>query len=399
MLYTSAHQIIEREAFFKIIQASFDVMRMVRGIESDDHTYYIVAAIVTREPHQGGGFHLHCACKLECPVEMIGADFLMLIRAALPDGHKQLNATAARRGQKWQALCNYVLKEDPNPFFYNVNRSDLASPVQAALHMIMQAPNWPAVLTDTEHCEVVAGKLNWAHEVFEHAGRMRQHWRYKEMIYPLSTFRDRWSADWCSMIRAHIARLLSPWRRFKDRAVYLWGPPGTRKSCAVVSILDDMGLLPRTYFAPIRHGDWDDYNDETCDLIVCDEFNLKFNNVPNINLALQGSPWTVNAKYRRVQHSRRYKPWIFISNYEPCLPDDPELEAAFRARITSYGLDDTNDMTVKHPLVRLSEVADENMAYDVNNFSADRFANGLADLADLTGVPPDPLECVADMFA
>jgi len=383
LLLTSAHQTLERAEFFMIVECAFEIRKSeVCGEDQKDYT--IEAAIVARETHQDGSKHLHCALKLKCPVEMVNENFLAYIRCALPTSHKQLNAQAGRRGQKWAQLCNYVLKEDQDPFLFNVTAADFESALQQAHRKILNHPTWESVLLDAEICTEVAKHLNWASEIWQ-LGQMKkktQSWR--EMCYPLVSFCNAKNENWTLYVQAHLSRLLSPERKFKDPSLYIWGPPNSRKTCGVVSILETMGLLESTYFAPIKMSDWDTYSPATHKVILVDECNFSYWNLQNLNLALQGSPWTVNPKYRRIIHTYDYKPWIFISNYPLGeTVQDPTPLGALSARLTRIGIQQDGDL-YENCMLSNQDVFDWIVLNNLSNASEDG--------PDGTGMVLDPFE-------
>lgn len=100
-------------------------------------------------------------------------------------------------------------------------------------------------------------------------------------------------------------------RQFKQRQLYLWGPPNYGKT-SMIRCLEKVMMI---YRAPMDENFFDAYDEETHQLVVFDEFKGQ-HPLTFMNLFLQGDSMTLRKK--GSQYLKKLNlPVIILSNYSP----------------------------------------------------------------------------------
>lgn len=106
------------------------------------------------------------------------------------------------------------------------------------------------------------------------------------------------------------ANILRP-RKFKQKQLYLYGPPNTGKTSLAIWL----ERFCRIYWAPMHEEFYDAYDDNAYDLVVLDEFAAT-KHITHLNSFLDGSPMTLRTK--GGQYFKKSKlPVMILSNKGP----------------------------------------------------------------------------------
>lgn len=116
-------------------------------------------------------------------------------------------------------------------------------------------------------------------------------------------------------------------RPFRSPQLYLHGPPRTGKT----SFLRLLEERIRIYYFPSDEDFYDDYDDDTYDLILFDEFKAQ-KTIQVLNRWLDGQTLSVRKKGSQGL-KRKNLPFVILSNYAP---HDAYPKAALDGRIDSF---------------------------------------------------------------
>lgn len=109
-------------------------------------------------------------------------------------------------------------------------------------------------------------------------------------------------------------------RSFKQKQLFLYGPPGIGKSSLALKLSEYF----LTYYPPMDEEFYDGYHDG-CDLIIFDEFKAQ-KRITFLNQFLQGAPMTLRIKGAQVM-KRKNHPVMIFSNFslEQCYTHAPQV--------------------------------------------------------------------------
>lgn len=99
-------------------------------------------------------------------------------------------------------------------------------------------------------------------------------------------------------------------RPIKTPQLWLWGPPNIGKT----TLLAFISRHARVYYAPSGEDFFDDYDDDSYDLALFDEFDGKNMNLANLRKFLDGQQMTLRKKGSQIA-KRKNIPTVFLSNY------------------------------------------------------------------------------------
>lgn len=97
-------------------------------------------------------------------------------------------------------------------------------------------------------------------------------------------------------------------RQFKQKQLFIWGPPNSRKT----SFVEFLQQRARVYHASGEQY-FDNYSDDLYDLAVFDEYNRKHRSYTAMNSFLDGSKVNLHCRYHPVYKAKRI-PCIILSN-------------------------------------------------------------------------------------
>jgi len=98
-------------------------------------------------------------------------------------------------------------------------------------------------------------------------------------------------------------------RQFRQKQLYVHGPPMTGKS----SLVQDLAQFLRVYIAPWNEDYYDGYDDDEYDLIVFDEFTHQ-KTMQHMNMWLDGSTFVLKVKGSQAVKAKNL-PVMVLSNY------------------------------------------------------------------------------------
>lgn len=169
-------------------------------------------------------------------------------------------------------------------------------------------------LTNKRHCESLETEM--------------QIERYKGSLKPFPGLPILWCAGALEAL-APCQRRLNDWleknlqsdREFKQKQLYLWGPPGIGKTTLALELAEYFMI----YYPPMDEDFYDSYADETTDLVILDEFKAQ-KRITFLNQFLQGAPMTLRRKGSQVM-KRKNVPVMIFSNFslEQCYTHAPQV--------------------------------------------------------------------------
>jgi hypothetical protein len=291
-------------------------------------------AVVARERHEDGAYHLHVAMWLNRQYDRRSAD--CLDHLAGQHGNYQQMRDAVKCLEYCLKDGDFVATEGFDPRAYIEARRKKTS-----------------VSFETVARKIVSGDslrvVNEAHPgfVLQHLQKIRAYESFVSTLVSVEllpwpaapTMRD--AMDFCGPEHAILAWCQTnlfpvngvyPVRPFKAPQLYIVGPTNRGKS----SLVEGLRRFCRVYDVPMGEDFYDAYSDDGYDLIVFDEYRAQ-KRIQWMNRFVQGSPVSLRVKGGQVM-KRRNLPVIVLSNYEPCnayhktYEREPQVLEAFEGR-------------------------------------------------------------------
>ena len=264
-------------------------------------------AVVCRETHRTGEPHLHVAVALKMRIQTRQADWADVFAG------KHGNYQATRSMRRWVA---YVAKEG-DVVSHGV---DLQAYLQAAAGkqstraaVVAEAVKEGKTLAqlDEDHGDFLLLHMKKVQEyqAFQHRKKQRVA-RLGEGVFTFLSFDME---DYNIAIASWLDANLLAKREFKQRQLYVYGPPDVGKTHLILH-LERHGI--RVYRMPYDGKWYDTYDDDSYDLIVLDEFKGQ-KTIQEMNLWLEGGPMMVNRRGTAPVLKRANLPFIILSNYAP----------------------------------------------------------------------------------
>lgn len=281
-------------------------------------------AIVAQEKHQDGNLHLHMGFQLEKPKNVKDPNYWDFLTG------KHGNYQTMRNPQK---VIRYCQKEDPHPAVYG-NLPETSSKVKTAdviAQQIMQGTPLQSLVQEypgyvLQHKRKIDEFYHYAKE--QETIMQKKAWpggvRFRQLSKSPTT--NHVNMTVCGWLENNIRKP----RAFKSPQLCVSAPPNHNKT-SLVNILEEMLTI---YHVPQTENFYDFYDDDTCDLVVFDEFRGAQHNVQWLNSFLQGS--TMNIRKKGTQYlKRKNPPCLILTNYSltELFPDTAE-RSMFLARVT-----------------------------------------------------------------
>lgn len=283
--------------------------------------YDVEWIVVAREKHKDGSNHLHCAINLNTKLHTRNPHKLDCI------GGKHGNYQVMRNPSK---VLAYIIK-DGDYVEHGITVEDYLNCIKSK--------------TSTKSC-VVATKIlqrDWAMEdvLAEYPGFFMMNKRKIEDFYSyVVLMSEEKQVDWYgirSKSQTKVEKRIEKWinknvrevREFKQRQLYIYGPPNTGKT----SLINLLEKSLHIYYMPVEDF-YDHYEDGIYDMVVLDEFKGQ-KSITFLNKWLQGGPCPIRKKGSQAVKMHNV-PMIILSNY--CLDDcykhvDPMALESLKARL------------------------------------------------------------------
>ena len=257
-------------------------------------------AIVCQESHQDGNHHLHACVRLHKPINFKSHSFADFVAGAHGNYATAKGISASikyvKKAGNW--CVHGVLPED--------QKSNREAPTTKVARMIMAGKTMQEI--KEEYPGVVFQYRAKIHEMMADeasiaANDSPQAW--KPLIKPTN----------CSAVKEELVDWLNTNigvkdRPFKQRQLWLCGPPGIGKTTFVMWL----EKYCRTYFVPLEESFYDEYFDERVDLCVFDEYKAH-KTITFMNSFLQGM---CPIRKKGTQYMKRSNPpCIITSNFSP----------------------------------------------------------------------------------
>lgn len=292
---------------------------------------WLLAYVISIEPHHDGGYHLHGWIQFnedhqegEGFVEYCGFDSVATNLEVFFD--KRVNVEACKSRKSW---LKYITKEDCEPVFSNISPSDFSLYYKVNAVARVGDHKWFHPLS-VEH-------MNTGHV-------LQRTWEERRMCFI--------SDATCSFIPHPLTHALGsqPWQRlavnvindyirapvFKQRQLYLYGPPNCGKTTWVLELL---GLMDWRPFYPLRFKSpfWIGCLDQRYNCIVVDDFREEQFDTGELLTLLQGG-WTVKQRKGRDPEDIRWRKPVILTSNVPF----SDLSAPLQARLAGLDCSSTN---------------------------------------------------------
>lgn len=270
----------------------------------------LLSYVIAAEHHHDGSTHLHCwlSFKEDDETDESGIqprDFDSVVANLEEIAFIHPNVQACKSRKSW---LKYITKEDCEPLFKNVSPSEFSMFFKINHAAKLNDHSWFNPLA-VEHMNIG----NVLQKTWEE--RRRSFITVRECMridYPLTKVlgEHAWQRRACEVINSYVD---SP--AFKQRHVYLFGPPNCGKTTFVMELLGYMDWRP---FYPLRFKSpfWLGCLDERYNCIVIDDFREEQFDTGELLCLLQGG-WTVKQRKGRDPEDIRWrKPVILTSNVD-----------------------------------------------------------------------------------
>lgn len=260
----------------------------------------VKAVIAGQEKHADGNPHLHIIVCLEKKLETRRVDYWDFV------GSKHGDYRVIKYPKKAYA---YVTKEDKEPTIFGtipavfLGSKGLKSDKCAA--MIMSGSTVETVVrTMPGYSLLNLAKIqtfrSYVTNVCSIASTMSQ---VSPTSYSGTDLGTRYIVDW-------LAGNLFKERPFKEKQLWIYGPPNTLKTSLLIALMK----FCRAYMVPMEEEFYDSYEDDAYDVIVFDEYK-SHKTIQFLNRFIQGGlPMSLRVKGGQI-NKRKNLPVIFCSNY------------------------------------------------------------------------------------
>ena len=280
-------------------QCSISKEEAMKNITSKENLS-VKAVVVSRELHADGHYHLHIIIVLNEKLRTRRQDYWDFV------GGKHGDYQVIKYPKKAYA---YVTKEDKDPMIFGTvpnifleskkSKSDIAAEMiqsSSSLQPIIQAMPGFAMLNLTKMIAFRSYVTNVC------STKSLRH-----LDLPIKYDGDH--ASTLYIIEWLNGNLLTS-RRFKQRQLWIYGPPNTLKT----SLLIKLNEYLRVYPVPLGEDFYDTYDDDAYDLIIADEYKAQ-KTITFLNDFLQGG-MAMNLRIKGGQIMKRKNlPAIFCSNH------------------------------------------------------------------------------------
>jgi hypothetical protein len=286
-------------------KCSVDKNRVLDSIK----TLGVIQAVVAHELHKDGTDHLHA--------------YFCLINQNNVRGYEWLDKLADSHHGNYQSVRNkmhvlrYITKDKdycffgPDPVVFVQNREKHEAASQVALEMVTKMREDPSctlvMLDDIDPVWLLRNKRK-AEEYLA----FQQMKRARLEVKPWPTLDITGLTGPTLRIAKWLIKNIKQERAFKQKQLYIYGPPGKGKTHLVNRLKEYLAVyvIPKTPFV-------DGYSDTEYDLVLCDEFKAHFT-IQFLNEFLQGSMMHLNQKGGGTVKTKNL-PMIFLSNF--CLEE------------------------------------------------------------------------------
>lgn len=279
-------------------------------------TYDPEWAVVAHELHKDGTDHLHCVVRFKSRYQSRDSSFFDHV------GGKHGNYQSPR---SLKSVLKYVLKDGdcvqhgPVPEAEDSSaRSTRVAPSYVVAQKISNGATLKEIrdgddtcgfyLTHRKHCEMLYCEF--------------QAEKLKATLLPFPGIEVDLQAPECERrLNEWLSDNLCSDRQFKQKQLFLYGPPGIGKSSVAIRLSEFF----MTYYPPMDEDFYDGYEDQTCELMIMDEFKSQ-KRITFLNQLLQGGPMTLRKKGSQVLKKKNI-PIMIFSNFsvEKCYSHAPQV--------------------------------------------------------------------------
>lgn len=273
------------------------------------------SAVVCEESHRDGTPHLHMLVRLHSPLDITSSSALDVL--VDPPQHGNYQAT-----RSVIATMRYVTKYgqhlshnvDVETFLSSARQKKQAVSVSNAVVQSIFAGSTMTDLMESHPTYLLNHSRNVREFIQLHRTSTMQRRRLELMettvtVRPVGTHNTSWNRAISAWIRMNIRRP----RPFKQKQLYIHGPPDMGKTSFVMQLEREFELS--VYWMPTLENFYDTYDDGAYDLVVLDEFRAQ-KRIQELNLWLQGGVMPVRKKGGQGL-KRDNVPMIILSNFSP----------------------------------------------------------------------------------
>lgn len=275
----------------------------------------LASAVISEELHADGTPHLHMLIRLHKKVNLVSSTALDVLVDPQVHGNYQAARSIIRTMKYVTKDKNYLSHNvDVKTFLSSARQKKQAVSVSNAVVESIQAGSTLTDLMESHPTYLLNHARNVKEFIHLHRTSMMQR-RRKELLItsvsvrPVGTQNTSWNRAISAWIRMNIRMT----RTFKQKQLYVHGPPDMGKSSFVMQLEREHELS--VYWMPALECFYDEYEDGAYDLVVLDEFRAQ-KRIQELNLWLQGGVMPVRKKGGQGL-KRDNIPMIILSNYAP----------------------------------------------------------------------------------
>lgn len=264
-------------------------------------------ACVAAELHSDGEPHLHAAVCLKEKLTTRDASFADFVA----DQHGNYQAARSKKN-----VLKYITKADQQPACYGIDPSAALEGSDGRNGINSNAGRIAALVQEGKTLEEIHEEMPGY--FVTNLNKVQCYFAWRSVLGK----RGR-SEPWFGTITAHgtcpgawdisgwLNRNIRQPRRFKQRQLYLHGPPDVGKT----HLLDQLRAKLHCYELPKGEEFYDMWEDDCYDLVICDEFRAD-KTITFLNEFLQGTTMVIRKKGSQALKTHNI-PVIIISNYHP----------------------------------------------------------------------------------